>query len=410
MKDTWQIATIGATISGNKGAALMLQGVLDNLPAWLGEVRFSVLSVYPDEDKRLNDCDCVEIVPARPVMLVLAVPLAMLWTTLQKLRVDLGPLGRNPFLRALDRCDVLIDLSGISFVDGRTVELGYNVACILPALVMGKRVVKYSQAMGPFRTVLNKTLAQTLLSRVDLIIARGEKTLEYLENLGLQNITLCADSGFSINEGEEQGIGKVLASLDRFGNRKIVGISASSVVEARTRRRDTDYIGTLSEFADRAIERGYGIWLIAHSVKESQRGGRTDDVTTCQGLYQSIQQKQYCQLLIEDYPPATLRAIIGECDFLVASRFHAMVSALAKGIPTIAISWSHKYTEVLEMFELEEWVVECETLSLDNLWSTFQKLVRRRREVKDKIAQHLPEVMASSRRNAAVVASLIEGK
>ena len=48
-----EIATIGATLSGNKGAASMLQSVLDNLPPLLGEVHFNVLSVYPAEDEQL---------------------------------------------------------------------------------------------------------------------------------------------------------------------------------------------------------------------------------------------------------------------------------------------------------------------------------------------------------------------
>jgi polysaccharide pyruvyl transferase WcaK-like protein len=307
----------------------------------------------------------------------------------------------------LERCDVLIDLSGISFSDGRTIELFYNVACILPALLMGKRVVKYSQAMGPFKTVLNRRLAKALLPRLALNIARGRTTLGYLEDLGVGDAALCADAAFSMKGPDIEDTGEILSILKRQNDRRAIGISVSSVVRAYSARDDIDYCQVLADFSDKAIEHGYAVTLIAHSIKESRRGGRTDDVDACRSVYELVEQKQHCQLVIEDHSPATLRLIIGECDFLIASRFHAMVSALAMKVPTIVTSWSHKYAEVLEMFELEEWTVGYETLSTDRLWEAFQELVGCESEVRSKISQHLPEVVASSYRNASLVAELL---
>jgi colanic acid/amylovoran biosynthesis protein len=404
----WRIATIGATFSGNKGAASMLQSLLDNLSPLLEDVHFSVLSVYPSDDRQLNENDQVEIVSARPVTLVLAMPLAVLWVLFRRLRLPLELLRRSSLLVALEKCDVLVDLSGISFSDGRTVELFYNVACILPALLMGKRVVKYSQAMGPFRTVLNYRLAKALLPRLALNIARGRTTLGYLEDLGLENIVLCADAAFSMRRREIKVDDEVLPVPKGFNNSRVIGISVSSVVQSYSQHQRIDYSRVLASFSDKAIEQGYVVRLIAHSVKESRRGGRTDDVDACLSVYELIQRKQSCQLVIDDYSPSTLSLIIGECDFIIASRFHAMVSALAMEVPTIVTSWSHKYAEVLEMFELEEWTVGYEVLSIETLWEKFQELVECENEIRDKISQHLPDVVASSRRNASLVVSLLE--
>lgn len=403
----WRIATIGATLSGNKGAASMLQSALDNLPPLLGDVHFSVLSIYPGADARLNEENRVEIVPARPVALVVAVPLAAAWKALLWLRLPAGPLRRSPLLATLDRSDVLIDLSGISFSDGRLVELIYNVACVLPALLIGKPVVKYSQAMGPFQTWLNRSVARALLPHMELNIARGRRTLSHLKQLGLENVALCADAAFSMAEQETQAARDALSSLDHFGEQKIVGISVSSVVWGYCHRCGIDYPQVLAEFADRVIKRGYGVWLIAHSVRESEKASRTNDVGACNAVYELVQERHSCQLVVEDYSPSVLRTIIGKCHFLVACRFHAMVSALATGVPTIVTSWSHKYTEVLEMFDLEEWAIGHQTLSTDALWERFQKLVETETEVKERIARHLPAVVASSKQNAALVASLL---
>jgi colanic acid/amylovoran biosynthesis protein len=402
-----EIATIGATLSGNKGAASMLLGVLDSLPPLLGDVRVNVLSVYPDEDRRLNSDGRVEIVTARPVGLVLAVPLAALWAFLHWLRLPPGPLRRNPVLAALHRSDVLIDLGGISFSDGRTIELVYNAACVLPALLLRKRVVKYSQAMGPFETALNRSLAKALLPRMALNVARGRRTLSYLQDLGLEDVPVCADAAFSMEEAGTPVARDALPALERFGGRRIVGVSASSVVQRYCQRRGIDYPQVLAGFADQAIQRGYGVWLIAHSVRRSGKAGRTNDVDTCQAVYDLLRDRRYCQLIVEDHDPRTLRSIVGECDFLVASRFHAMVSSLAKGVPTIATSWSHKYAEVLEMFQLGEWTVGHEALTSAALWDRFRQLAASEDAVRRQIARHLPDVVASSREGARRVAQLL---
>jgi polysaccharide pyruvyl transferase WcaK-like protein len=404
----WEISTIGATLSGNKGAASMLHSALENLPQELGDVRFRILSVYPVADKKLNQDDHVEIVPARPAALVIAVPLAFIWAFLQALHLPPGLLRRNRVLSTLDQSDALIDLSGISFNDKRTVELFYNVACVLPAILLGKPVIKVSQAMGPFHTPLNRAMAKLLLPRMALTIARGERTLAYLEELGIKKVILCADAAFSMEEEDPEAAG-VLDALDRF-DRPIVGISASSVVETYCQRHDIDYSHIMACFADRAIEAGYGVWLIAHSVRLSEKGGRTNDVDTCRAIYDRMEHQQTCETVIEDHSPATLRAIIGACDLFVASRFHAMVSALAEGVPVLVTGWSHKYAEVLEMFDLETWVLGHEQLSVAGIWDAFQRLSANEGQIREKIARHLPNVVASSRRNMEHAAQVIKSQ
>ena len=64
--DLREIAIIGATLSGNKGAASMLQAGLELIPEHVDDAHFNVLSIYPGADRRLNRNDRVDVVQPSP--------------------------------------------------------------------------------------------------------------------------------------------------------------------------------------------------------------------------------------------------------------------------------------------------------------------------------------------------------
>ncbi len=102
-----------------------------------------------------------------------------------------------------------------------------------------------------------------------------------------------------------------------------------------------------------------------------------------------------------------LRYLIGRCTLFVASRFHAMVSSLAMGVPTLVIGWSHKYREVLEMFELEEWALRDDGLTTAELLARFGELDARRTEVKATLDRHLPGVKQLSSLQADLIVDVV---
>ena len=82
---------------------------------------------------------------------------------------------------------------------------------------------------------------------------------------------------------------------------------------------------------------------------------------------------------------------------LVASRFHAMVSGLAAGVPTMLVGWSHKYAEVLDYADLTD----------GNLRRLFERLEREENQVRRQLQKHLPTVVESSLKNARLAAGLL---
>ena len=205
---TCSVVTLGAAYSANKGAASMLQALLDRLPdrgrsdprsprcpptpattvrRWPGPAR---------SDRRSSQ---------RPVELLgVHLPIALVAAGLRAAHLPWRWVCRPAALRAIARADVVADISGISFVDGRRkAVLLYNTLLVAVPLLLGRPVVKCAQAMGPVRTPLSRRMARLVLPRLRTICPRGTATEAHLRELGLTNLVPANDLAFVMDVPDE---------------------------------------------------------------------------------------------------------------------------------------------------------------------------------------------------------------
>lgn len=407
---TVHVAIIGSALSGNKGAAAMLESSIQTLTKQYGKnVTFTLLSMYPSEDSKQNPYPNLEIIDASPLKLGVTI-------NSQALAYKLFPFFRkmivrkSPAIRALKKADVLLDQGGITFVDGREKFLIYNVASILPALFVGTPVVKCAQALGPFKSSVNRATAKMFLPKMGAIVSRGSITHKYLSGLKLSNVVAGADYAFSLEltDSEKKRAAKQF-ELPKT-KRPIVGVCPSVVMQKKIEARGGDYVGIMAEFINYLDDKGYAVALIPHSVRTGVAKTHNNDLPLCTNIYNQLNNKDNCLFLDRELTSQELRYWIGCCDLFVASRFHAMVSSLAMQVPTLVVGWSHKYREVLEMFELENRAFDSSKFSLKYLKSQFEDLVANQKEIKAKLVKNLPKVKEKSRLQVQVIADVIDKK
>lgn len=402
------VTTIGSALSGNKGAAAMLESSVQTVTERFPDARFTLLSMYPHEDQAQNPYPQLGVVPAAPRQLGVTINvLALLYRLLPPLRPLLEQ--RSAAIGALASSQVLLDQGGITFTDGREKFLLYNVASILPALLVGTPVVKCAQAVGPFRNPVNRLVAKALLPRVEAIVTRGARTHEFAEALGLRNLHRGADYAFLLElDGTEESQAAAHFDLSFFESPDtVVGVAPSTVLQRRVDAGGGDYEGEMVAFVDHLVAWGHRVLLAPHSVRTGTDKTHNNDLPLCRRINARLADPSSVLFVDRELPSQVLRWLIGRCDLFVTSRFHAMVSALAMQVPTLVIGWSHKYQEVLEMFELERWAFGHEELTPELLRQRFAELESSQDQVRAKLAEHLPEVRERSRLQVDVIADVI---
>ena len=423
MRPQPRIAIIGATFWGNRGAEAMLATTIGRLRDRLPGARFHVFSYYPRNDRRLVQRSDVVILAANPRALVLVLfPFSLVCGLLRRLGIRLPDAVLPAGVRRLRDSDVLLDLGGITFVDGRERFLPFNILTLLPAMLLNVPVVKLSQAMGPFNHRWNRVAARTLLGRCCRIFARGGISAAHLGQLGLPAAlwARAADVAFSyqpedsLSSENDELTAALLNRMAQPGSGPWIAFSPSVVVFEQAARQGRDYIGEiLGALSSLAESQPHGSFLmLPNATRQGQSTLRNNDLVVI-GL---LRRRAATELTDEtqrriawvdfDLNTRSIRQLIGSTSILVTSRFHAMVAGLSLGVPTLVVGWSHKYMEVLAEFGLEELNLEAEGWER-SLPGRVANLLRDATSIRERIEAALPEIRASSLRQFADVERLL---
>ncbi len=407
-----RVTLIGATCWGNRGAEAMLMTTIGVIRQRHPDTCFHVMSYYPGKDRELVRDPAVTILDARPAALVLQhFPFALGDRLLRYLKLRWPRSLMPASARALGASELLIDLGGISFADRRAIFLPFNILCILPAMLFGVRVIKLSQALGPFRNWCNRWSARLFLTRCTYVVARGPRTLRHLRELDmpLGRCGQAADVAFGYqpefslsreNEDRVKAIRGFLASARSRGVR-LIGLSPSTVVRKLFAECGRDYVAFMAELVLEMVRQGYELLVVPNATRQGSSKAKNNDLVVINELRARLEQNSSPAISGKvtwvdfDLNTRDIRDLVKITDVLVTSRFHAMIAALTTCTPVLVVGWSHKYGEVLQAFGLERYAAD-HTASLQEMSSLLSELLDQADQIRERIAEALPGVRRSA--------------
>ena len=394
------IAIIGATITGNRGAEAMAETVLAKVRERFPDAILHLYSYYPTEDRAALRDSSVQVYSSTPASLVaMHFPASLLGWALRKCGFKEPPAFLPSSIKALWNADCLVDLAGVSFIDGREKFLPFNILTIWPAMLLDVPVVKFSQALGGFARPLNRMSAKLFLSRCQRVFARGDRTEAHLRALGLNgNVDRANDVAFLFDTGHALAATPAIAddevAIDSLKERRdlVVGVCPSAVIRQKV---SWDYVGMMARLVEDETAAGRGVVLFPNAVRE--RAGerlRNNDLPVIREIMRRLSSKAAAHVVAidGDIDAAGIKRLIAKLDAAIVSRFHAMVGALSLGVPTLVIGWSHKYLEVMALFDQEGRVFDYANAPYETLRVEIDKLIHDLGPTRDTLLSRLPAV------------------
>lgn len=246
-----------------------------------------------------------------------------------------------------------------------------------------KPVVVCPASIGPFKNRLLKRWVSSVLSKTDLVIAREETTLDFLKEVGVpeKKIYFAADLAFLFEPVAQSRSEEIVSSLGIIrSDRPLIGVATSSEIYrycfpeiSEAQGKYDEYVKLMAEATDFIIERfDVDVIFIPHFVFPDEFV--KNDKIASKDIYSKVRNKERVKLLLDDYRADEVKGVIGLCDMLVSCRMHAAIAGTSSGVPTVALSFGHKFHSVLgKMLGQSKYIVKTDdaySTVLENLKQT----------------------------------------
>jgi len=315
----------------------------------------------------------------------------------------------DKYAGAYAEADLILDLSGDSFTNWKGHHAIINIIAVLPALLLKKPVVFFSQSIGPFNH-WTLPMARFCLNNSSLVVTREDVTKQYLEHISVNERRLClaADCAFLLEPAPFARVPKIPREYGISGRElPLIGISVSVLMMEHAGASPVNaYLSIMSRLVDYIVEsKNAYVVLIPHVISPPEWG--PDDRYAIRRVHRLLKNKRKVTIIENDYGPRELKGIIGQCDLFIGCRMHANIAALSQGIPTIAIGWSHKYYGIMKRLGMEEYVCYLNTMSFEELKVKVDMLFSRREEIRNQLTIGTKDEKRSALRAVKLVSNLL---
>lgn len=253
--------------------------------------------------------------------------------------------------------DAVLDAAGFAFGDQHPLERILRFAKQAERwTVLGKPVILLPQALGPFEKPGYAAAFGQLAAAATLVFARDAASLQHARQAcGEQSkLRLAPDFTNLLKPG--------LTALSAESCRVCVVPNQRMLEQAANEAGRDSYIDFLLHSIEQVRERDFEPVALLHDADDRHLVERLNDRLTD-------------KLPITDLrDPLAIKRFIGESHLVIGSRFHALVSALAQGVPALATSWSHKYEALFADYGQADCVLPAD-VSRDDLGAHIVRLL-----------------------------------
>lgn len=291
------------------------------------------------------------------------------------------------------KLDAVIDISGFNLSSDWRAEINFKfLEYIRQAKKYGIPVYLMPQSFGPFnygdnQAEMDKDITE-LLSYCKIVYAREKEGYQLLvdryklnnvkwsPDLVLQNKSINLQSVFneipaiSVPQVDDNSVAVIpnLRSIEHGGKDKLLSLYKEIIPVIR--------------------ENGKKVYLLRHAQ---------EDLEACRWIKELFADDDGVIIFEKDFDCLEYSELVKKFDFIIASRFHAIVHALKMKVPCVALGWAVKYVELLGIFDMDEYVFNVrEKIDIEHIKVSVNELCINHNRYSDLIASKLTDIQGSN--------------
>jgi len=281
--------------------------------------------------------------------------------------------------KSLSEADYIIVCGG-GFLGGKKFDSFIHLFQIYIDTLFGKKVIVMGTSIEPISNNLIKHITEKILKKIDFIFAREEITYRYLKNfMPLDKIDLIPDFAFMLNDDKSEA--KEILEYKK-GFPITYGITVRNwnfPNEKNSQEKMLNYKNVLAKFIDYMAKEYNAAFIFIPQVIVSYG----NDVDVAKEIKKQIHYQEHFLILEDDFSPEEIKNLIWHCDFFIGTRMHSNIFALSMNVPTIAIAYEKKTNGIMHTVKMDNYILDINTISLDNLINMNKKLSEEKQEIRE---------------------------
>lgn len=326
MDNTARIVISGYYGFDNIGDEAVLSTIISSLREYIPNVSITILSNNPEKTKKVYNVEAIN-------------------------RWNFGDI-----CKAIKSCDLFISGGGSLLQDITSFKtIPYYLGIVRIALHYKKKVVFYSQGVGPVNKSFNKWLIKRIVSKVDHVFVRDNSSKELLQSLGVKApVTVAADPvlGISIDKSLVNSI------KNSFEEKKTAGICL------RPWHNNEQIINSLLPHLKKLIKEGYDLYFLPMYYEQ--------DLDIAKEIYDQLGDQ--AKLINKKLTIEETLAYTASFDFIIGMRLHSLIMATVAGTPVIGLSYDPKVKAFMDEMQMQ-YCIDINEISEENVGENLSQLI-----------------------------------
>lgn len=277
----------------------------------------------------------------------------------------------NPFyaMNMVKGMDCMIDISGYHLGDCFSdISNEYFLNYIELSDKLNIPIYLMPQSIGPFQFSNEKLLekVKATLPRAKMIMVREQEGYDALRQMGVKNVICCDDL---VLQTEEMKTEHVYRNIPEFHIPEIekgnnVGIVPN--IQCLKRGNERDILSVYFFIIEQLISQGKHVYVFSHS---------SEDMQFCRKIKSLFEERDEVKIISQDMSCFEYDKFVRQFDYIIVSRYHALVHAYRNDIPCIVLGWARKYIELTQRMEQMQYVFNLTRLDRANKKRIFDSVI-----------------------------------